>query len=129
MFRELDAAGLIAVRNRGQVDGILMAPSTFAALRSRAADGERLRAALPLLIAAARADVPIPSETFEALGIGGRNDWRALNELLAGTPLTITDGEDGHPLPDTSGVVLQHVPAEEDVEELVVDTDAAAAVA
>jgi hypothetical protein len=128
VFREIDAAGVVAVRNRDQIDGILMAPSMFDALRSRAADAERLLAALPLLIAAARAEVAIPSETFQALGIGGRDDWRALNELLAGVPVTITHGEDGHPLPDTSKVVLQHNRVEEDDEELVVNADAATAV-
>src|SRR3989442_8814983 len=50
VFREIDAAGVMAVRNRGQIDGILMAPSMFDALRSRAAAAERLLAALPLLI-------------------------------------------------------------------------------
>lgn len=129
VFREIDAAGVVAVRNRNQIDGILMAPSMFDALRSRAADAERLLAALPLLIAAARSEVTIPSETFRALGIGGRDDWRALNELLAGVPVTITHGEDGHPLPDTSEVVLQHAPVEEDDEELIVDADAATALA
>jgi len=128
VFREIGAAGVVAVRNRDQIDGILMAPSMFDALRSRAADAERLLAALPLLIAAARAEVAIPSETFQALGIGGRDDWRALNELLAGVPVTITHGQDGHPLPDTSEVVLQNNPVEEDDEEIVVNADAATAV-
>lgn len=43
--------------------------------------------------------------------------------------VTITHGEDGHPLPDTSDVVLQHIPVEEDDEDLVVDIDAVTAVA
>jgi hypothetical protein len=128
VFRELEDAGVVAIRNRDRIDGILMVPSVFDALRSRGADAERLLAALPLLIAAARADVTIPSETFQALGIGGRDDWRALNELLAGVPVTITHGEDGRPLPDTSDALLEHIPVEEDDEELVIGTDAATAV-
>jgi hypothetical protein len=63
----------------------------------------------------------IDAKTFELLGIPGHDDWRALNELLAEVPLTITHGEDdGQPLPDMSGVTLHHMPVEEDDEELVV---------
>jgi hypothetical protein len=127
VIRELGSAGVVAVRNRDQIDGILMAPEVFADLRARAADAEHLQAALPLLIAAARTGVAIPSETFEALGIPGRDDWRALNELLASVPLTITHGEDGQPLPDMSGVTLDHTPIEEDDEELVLADPATAA--
>jgi hypothetical protein len=118
VFREIETSGVVAVRNRDRIDGILMAPSIFADLRSRADDGVRLRAALPLLLAAARTGVAIPSETFEALGIPGREDWKALNELLAIVPLTITHGEDGEPLPDLSAIELRHAPLEELDDEL-----------
>jgi hypothetical protein len=128
VFREINTAGVVAIRNRDQIDGILMAPSVFADLSSRAAEGQRLRAALPLLLAAARTGVAIPSETFQTLGIPGRDDWRALNEMLASVPLTITHGDDGHPLPDASGIAMHHTPVEETDEELVV-ADAADATA
>lgn len=118
VFREIETSGVVAVRNRDRIDGILMAPSIFADLRSRADDGVRLRAALPLLLAAARTGVAIPSETFEALGIPGREDWKALNELLATVPVTITHGEDGELLPDLSGIELRHEPMEELDDEL-----------
>lgn len=120
VFREIDARGVVAVRNRNRIDGVLMSPSVFADLRSRADEGARLRAALPLLLLAARTGVAIPSETFETLGIPGGDDWKALNELLATLPMTITHGEDGEPLPDTSGIDLRHQPVEELDDELII---------
>jgi len=120
VFREIDATGVVAVRNRDRIDGILMSPSLFADLRARAGEGERLRAALPLLLAAARSGVMIPSETFALLGIPGRYDWEALDDLLSAVPATVTHGEDGAPLPDTSALALRHTPVAEDDEELIV---------
>lgn len=120
VFREIDATGVVAVRNRDRIDGILMSPSLFADLRSRAGEGERLRAALPLLLVAARSGVMIPSETFAVLGIPGRYDWEALDDLLSAVPVTVTHGEDGVPLPDTSGIAVRHTPLAEDDEELIV---------
>lgn len=120
VFREIDARRVMAVRNRDRIDGILMSPSSFDALRARAEESERLRAALPLLLAAARTGVAIPSETFETLGIPGREDWKALNELLATVPVTIAHGEDGAPLPDTSRIDLRHEPVDELDDELLI---------
>lgn len=120
VFREIDERGVVAVRNRDRIDGILMSPSIFADLRSRADEAQRLRAVLPLLLAAARTGVAIPSETFETLGIPGRYDWEALDDLLAALPVTITHGEEGEPLPDTSRIKLRHEPIEEFDDELVV---------
>lgn len=119
VFREIVAEGVtVTVKNRDRIDGVLMAPSVFADLRQRADEAARLRAALPLLLAAARTGVAIPSETFETLGIPGRDDWQALNELLAAFPLAVTHSEDGEPLPDTSGVELRHEPVDELDDEL-----------
>jgi hypothetical protein len=120
VFREIDDKGVVAVRNRDRVDGILMSPTKFAELRARADDLDRLRAALPLLLAAARTGVAIPSETFETLGIPGRGDWQALSERLADVPITITHGEDGEPLPDLSGVDLSTEAVGELDDELIV---------
>jgi hypothetical protein len=120
VFREIDATGVLAVRNRDRVDGILMSPSAFAELRSRANEGERLRAALPLLLAAARGGVMIPSHTLAVLGIPGNYDWEALDDLLSNAPMTVTHDEDGAPLPDTSELILHHTPVPDDDEELVV---------
>jgi hypothetical protein len=120
VFREIDERGVIAVRNRDRIDGVLLSPAAFTELRVRADEGARLRAVLPLLLAAARTGVAIPSETFETLGIPGRDDWKALNELLAVLPIAITHGEDGEPLPDASALELRHQPVEELDDELIV---------
>jgi hypothetical protein len=120
VFREIEERGVVAVRNRDRVDGVLLSPSVFDDLRSRAEQGARLRAALPLLLVAARTGVAIPSETFDTLGIPVREDWTALNELMASLPLTITHGDDGEPLPDMSGLALRHEPVEELDDELIV---------
>lgn len=118
VFREIGQCGVVAVRNRDRIDGILMSPSSFADLRERADDGVRLRAALPLLLAAARTGVAIPSETFDALGIPGREDWKALNELLTSVPVPVTHGENGEPLADMSVIELRHEPVAELDDEL-----------
>ena len=120
VFREIEARGVMVVRNRGRIDGILMSPGLFAELRSRADEGDRLRAALPLLLAAARSGVMIPSETFAVLGIPGRYDWEALDDLLSAVPVRVTHDEGGAPLPDVAGMPLHHTPLAEDAEELVV---------
>jgi hypothetical protein len=120
VFREIAAGGVVAVRNRDRIDGILMAPAIFADLRGRADEGQRLRAALPLLLAAARTGVAIPSETFDTLGIPGRYDWEALDDLLTAHPVTVTHGEDGELLPELAGIELRHEPVETDDEELIV---------
>ena len=120
VFREIDACGVLAVRNRDRIDGILMSPSAFADLTARAGEAVRMRAALPLLLAAAASGIAIPSETFETLQIPGRYDWEALSDLMARFPVQITHGEDGALLPDLSGVELRHEPVAEDDEELIV---------
>lgn len=45
-------------------------------------------------------------------------DWRALNAWQASRPIAITHGEDGNPLPQSDDLKLEHVPIEEDDEEL-----------
>lgn len=114
VFREIETSGIVAVRNRDRIDGILMSPSMFEALRGRVDEGKRLRAALPLLLAAARSGVTIPSETFETLGLPGRYDWEALDDLLVAHPVAVTHGEDGQPLPDHAAIGLEPEPVFED---------------
>lgn len=76
----------------------------------------------------------VPHEVFEGIDFEAFNDrvseYRELTRdhgfdaalsHHAGEPVAtpeITHGEDGHPLPDTSDIVLRHVPVEEDDEEL-----------
>ena len=120
VFREIDERGVVAVRNRDHIDGFLLSPAVFDELRAGAEDASRLRAALPLLLAAARSGVAIPSDTFDTLGIPVREDWKALNELMASLPLTIAEGEDGEQLPALSAIDVRHEPVEELDDELIV---------
>lgn len=84
-------------------------------LRSRTQEAERLRAALPLLLAAARAGVAVPSETFETLGLPVAEDWRALNALVAALPVRLTHDPEGQPLPaQPAHLSLQRVSEDED---------------
>ena len=119
VFRELLAGGeALAISNRGKVDGVLITPAMWAELRSRTEEADRLRAALPLLLAAARAGIAVPSEAFETLGLPVVEDWRALNALLAALPVRLTHDPEGQPLPQQPArLSLQH--ASEDEDELV----------
>lgn len=120
VFRDLAASGEpVAVANRGQVDGVLLPPALWEDLHGRAEAGERLRAALPLLLAAARTGVAIPSTTFEELGLPVVEDWRALNALVAELPVTLTHDPEGHPLPtqSTDVLTLQDIDVDDDRDE------------
>lgn len=118
VFRQLAASGdTVLVTNRERVDGVLLSPDAFATLRDAAAAGERLLAALPLLMGAARSGVAVPSETAERVGLGLAEDWRALNELLSTIPVALSHGEEGEPLA-RGRTPLHAQPASEDDEEL-----------
>ena len=118
VFREIAATGeTVLVTNRERVDGVLLSPEAFVTLRDAAAGGERLLAALPLLMGAARSRVAVPSEAAETLGLGLAEDWRALNELLSAIPVALSHGEDGEPLP-RERPPLRAQPVSEDDEEL-----------
>ena len=119
VFRELLADGeAVAISTRGRVDGVLITPAMLAEMRSHTGEAERLRAALPLLLAAARAGVAVPSVTFETLGLPVAEDWRALNALVAALPMRLTHDPEGQPLPAQPATLsLQH--ASEDEDELV----------
>jgi PHD/YefM family antitoxin component YafN of YafNO toxin-antitoxin module len=87
-----------ALTNQGAVEAVLMAPDTFAALRELELEVERLRASIPLLVAAARSRVAIPSQSLEALGLDLELDWRAVNAFAARFAPPITHDEEGGPL-------------------------------
>lgn len=59
----------VAISNRGRVDGVLITPTMWSELCSGSEEADRLRAAFPLLLAAARCGVAVPSETLETLGL------------------------------------------------------------
>ncbi len=106
-----------AVTNRGAVEAFLVPPPVYEELRDSAAEAARLRAAMPLLVAAARAGVAIPSESLERLGIELDFDWRALNAFQARFGAPLTHDEEGAPLPPMPAAEPLHV--EESDQELV----------
>ncbi|MQA74335.1 MAG: hypothetical protein GEU88_08370 [Solirubrobacterales bacterium] len=94
VLRETVERGLaVPITNRGEVDAYLVPPEAREALER----AERLREAIPLLMAAAAAGAAVPSQTLRELGIEIPFDWRALNRFTAGTAVTFTEGEAGEP--------------------------------
>lgn len=113
VFRELQADGqAVAISNRGRVDGVLITPTMWSELCSGSEEADRLRAAFPLLLAAARCGVAVPSET---LGLPAVDDWHA---LVAALPVRLTHDPEGQPLP-APPVRLSVQRASEDEDELV----------
>jgi prevent-host-death family protein len=94
VLRETVERGLVVpITNRGEVDAYLVPPEA----REELERAERLRAAIPLLMAAAAAGAAVPSQTLRELGIEIPFDWRALNRFTARASVTFTEGEDGEP--------------------------------
>jgi hypothetical protein len=90
----------VAVTHYNEVEGYLVAPDRYDGLvenATRAAERENeLRATLPMLLAAARTGVAIPSETLERVMPGhGSDDWRAIAEFAATFPVRLSAGEHG----------------------------------
>lgn len=79
-----------------EVNAVVVAPGLFAELASVADELAELRRALPLMIAAARTGIAIPSETLAHLGFEPADDsWQAINEFQAQIPVHLTRGADG----------------------------------
>jgi len=94
VLRETVDRGLVApITNRGEVDAYLVPPEA----REQLERAERLREAIPLLMAAAAAGAAVPSRTLHELGIQIPFDWRALNRFTARAEISFTEGEDGEP--------------------------------
>lgn len=94
VLRETVARGAAApITNRGKVDAYLVPPQARAELER----AERLREAIPLLMAAAAAGAALPSQTLRDLGIEIPFEWRALNRFTAHAEVRFTEGQDGEP--------------------------------
>lgn len=94
VFRETVEKGKAApLSNNGTVDAYLVPVSTM----DEIAKADRLREALPLLMAAAAAGAAIPSRTLMDLGIEIPFDWQKLNRFTAAAGVKFTAGEDGEP--------------------------------
>lgn len=94
VLRETVKKGLAApITNRGEIDAYLVPPEARVELEQ----AERLREAVPLLMAAVASGAALPSQTLRDLGIEIPFDWRALNRFTARTPVTFTQGAEGEP--------------------------------
>lgn len=94
VLRETVERGLAApITNRGEVDAYLVPPEA----REQLERAERLREAIPLLMAAAAAGAALPSQTLRELGIEIPFDWRELNRFTARASVSFSAGEDGEP--------------------------------
>jgi hypothetical protein len=78
---------------------IVVAPALFAALTESSERFEAMKTTLPLLLAAVRSGIGIPSETLAQMGIShGDQSWQALNEFQAAFPVHFNINEDGTPI-------------------------------
>jgi PHD/YefM family antitoxin component YafN of YafNO toxin-antitoxin module len=119
VFREQVSRGhTVAITNNNEIDGYLIPPAAYEDARRTIDELTRMKAAIPLIVAAARAGVAIPSETFETLGLELPFDWRALNDFQARFPVAMTHDEQGSPLPPPQTDLQQRRYEEEDDEEL-----------
>ena len=103
-LREVHA---MAVTRYNSVDAYLLSPERMRELlRAEAVESQReceLAETIPLLLAAARTGVAIPSETLDRIAPGLDHSWQAVAAFAAAFPVRIQAGEDGIPI--TRGVL------------------------
>jgi len=116
----------VAVTHYNAVDAVLVPPRQMRLMTERiAAADERERefeASLPLILAAARSGVAIPSAILERIAPGLNASWQAVAEFAAAFPLRLTHGDYGERI--TRGqLVAEAAPVEEsgDYDELNFD--------
>lgn len=107
-------------RYKEEASAVVLAPGRYAELREAEGRWAQVRTVLPLLMAAVRAGVAIPSSTLDEYGIElDDKSWQALNQLQRIMPFRIDADEEGHPI--TRGSVSSASYVEELDDELVVD--------
>ena len=108
----------VAVTNHNRIEVYIVAESELASLSDAAAERDRIRSVVPLLLAAVKSGVAFPSEALRSL-IGSELliDWSAMNAFQAAFPIEVTHDDQGQPLPDGLGGFL-HTPIEELDDEL-----------
>lgn len=108
----------VAVTNRNRVEAILVDPAGYEELTEAGEELARVRATLPILVAAMTSGTAFPSESLRSLvGTDLAIDWRRMNAFQASFPVDTTHGEDGHPLP-APPKDLRHEPIDELDDEL-----------
>lgn len=109
---------VVAVTKHNRVEAYLVPPSELSRLAEAEDERDRIRSALPILVAALRSGVAFPSEALRSL-IGSELavDWRRMNAFQAAFPIETTHDEQGQPLPEFVGG-LRHEPIAELDDEL-----------
>lgn len=109
---------VVAVTNHNRVEAYIVAPSELGRLAEAEDERDRIRSALPILVAAVKTGVAFPSEALRSL-IGSELavDWRRMNAFQAAFPMKTTHDAEGQPLPEFVGG-LRHEPIAELDDEL-----------
>ncbi len=92
----------LVVTHYNSVDAYLVSPGRMRDMATRIASADErereIQATLPLILAAARAGVAIPSESLDRIAPGLDDSWQAIAEFAAAFPLRLSRGEHGEPL-------------------------------
>ncbi|GAB2447097.1 hypothetical protein GCM10027062_30850 [Nocardioides hungaricus] len=89
----------VAITRYNAVDAVLVPPARMRAMNARIAAADQrereFETTVPLILAAARSGVAIPSETLDRVAPGLDASWQAIAEFAAAFPLRLTHGEHG----------------------------------
>lgn len=92
----------LAITHYNALQGYLIPAAQYDAFSAQAKALEvreqELRDTLPLIMAAVRAGVDVPSDTLDRLSLGLDDDWRSIAEFAAFFPVRISRSEDGAPI-------------------------------
>jgi len=108
----LQTSDAVAVTHYNEVEGYLVAPETYTGLVERVQQADaresELSSTVTLLLAAAHAGVPIPSDMLQRVmpNVDVAQRWREIAEFAATFPFRINAGEHGEPITRAS---LSHV--------------------
>lgn len=115
---EVSRGTSIAITNRNRVEAFLIAPAEYENLVDTEQQLQRLRASLPVLLAAVRSELAYPSEALRSLiGSDLSIDWQRMNAFQTAFPMEATVDDDGQPIGSFAGP-LQHEPVAELDDEL-----------
>ncbi len=84
----------VAITRHGDLDAYLIPPG----VKDLLDEADHLRTSLPVLLAAARAGVALPSDTLAEYGVETDFDWERLIRFINAAPIALERGEDGEHL-------------------------------
>ncbi len=110
---QINAGVSVPITRHGDLDAYLVPPG----IKDLIDEAEHLRASLPILLAAARSGVALPSEILAEYGVEADFDWERLIRFINASPIELERGEDGEHLAGL-GQPLEHHHMDEDDTEL-----------